>query len=144
MNLETLTIAVVFVAAALPCAWLMIGARGWQARVVAVLGCVTLSAVFALGTTALEHRPASPSPDHRPLELGVDGYVSSQQCRSCHPEAYATWSNSYHRRMTQAATPQTMLAPFDHLQVQDDRGHDYVLERHDDQFWVEMDDPEQN
>jgi hypothetical protein len=142
LSLETSTIAIVFAAAALPFAWLVIGARRWQERAVVVLGCLVLSAVFAWSTTALEHRAPAPSPDHRPLELGADGYVSSHQCRACHPEAYATWSDSYHRRMTQPATPENMLAPFDHLQVQDDRGHTYLLEQRDDEFWVQMDDPE--
>jgi Cytochrome c554 and c-prime len=143
MNLETLTIAVVLAAAALPCAWFAMGGRGWLARTIVVLGALALSAVFAWGTTALEHRKApAPSPDHRPLELGADGYVSSQQCRACHPQAYATWSNSYHRRMTTAATPQNMLAPFDHQTIHDDLGHAYQLEQRDDEFWVQMDDPE--
>src|SRR5262249_38552779 len=129
-------------AAALPCAWLCLGTCGWWARAITVLACVVLSGALAWATTALEPRPPAPGRDHRPLEASADGYVSSRECRACHPQEYATWADSYHRRMTQVATPQNVQAPFDHLQVEDDRERMYLLERRGDEFWVEMDDPE--
>lgn len=50
---------------------------------------------------------------HRPLAVSSQRYVSSNECRSCHPREYASWSSSYHRSMTQLATPETVVGNFD-------------------------------
>lgn len=42
-----------------------------------------------------------------------EGYAGSDSCRACHPTNHATWSASYHRRMTQEAEPDAVLAPFE-------------------------------
>ena len=42
-----------------------------------------------------------------------DAYTSSRACRACHPDAYATWHQSYHRTMTQRATEQSVVAPWE-------------------------------
>jgi hypothetical protein len=75
-------------------------------------------------------------PDNRPIEIENDGYVGSSTCRSCHPMHYATWHRSYHRTMTQVATPASVLGNFD--TTIDYEGASYVLERDGDEFWVEM------
>ena len=49
----------------------------------------------------------------RPIQVPGDGYVSSETCRACHPSQYASWHGSYHRTMTQIATPETIAASFD-------------------------------
>ena len=36
-------------------------------------------------------------------------YASSRECRACHPAAYASWFGSYHRTMTQPASPASVL-----------------------------------
>ena len=41
------------------------------------------------------------------------GYVTSDACVSCHPEQHSTWHDSYHRTMTQVASPETVVASFD-------------------------------
>lgn len=51
-------------------------------------------------------------PDDATAAADAD-YSSSRACRACHPEAYATWHRTHHRQMTQAVTPDTVLAPFD-------------------------------
>lgn len=89
--------------------------------------------------------PKAGSPDDpytaiRPLELRHDGYVSSDACQSCHPAAYATWRHSYHSTMTQAVTPETMLADWDGSEIEI-RGDIYRLEQVGDQYWVDMVDP---
>src|SRR5689334_15509324 len=33
-------------------------------------------------------------------------YVSSVNCRSCHPDQYASWHRSFHRTMTQLPSPE--------------------------------------
>lgn len=76
----------------------------------------------------------------RPAKVEVDGYVSSDACRSCHPQEYDSWHASYHRTMTQVATPETALAPFDGL-PRIMRGRYYrPFVRHG-ELWIEMDDP---
>lgn len=36
--------------------------------------------------------------DHlSPLDLGEDGWISSEACRGCHPDVYADWRSSRHR-----------------------------------------------
>jgi hypothetical protein len=50
-------------------------------------------------------------PTDRPIEVhgGGDGFVSSDSCRSCHPREDASWRASFHRTMTQVATPETVI-----------------------------------
>src|SRR5687767_1100954 len=48
---------------------------------------------------------SEPAPLHRPLEQPSDGYVGSDSCRICHADTYASWRHSYHRTMTQVASP---------------------------------------
>ncbi|MEO1270715.1 MAG: hypothetical protein AAFX99_21720, partial [Myxococcota bacterium] len=51
-------------------------------------------------------------------QLEHGGYVGSGACRSCHPGAWASWRATYHRTMTQQATPEAVLAPFDGRQLE--------------------------
>lgn len=77
---------------------------------------------------------------NRPIEKPVNGYVKSSSCRSCHPQHHASWHASYHRTMTQLATPQTVLAPFDDVSLILD-GEVFLLSREGDQFYVSMEHP---
>src|SRR5690349_14222391 len=38
--------------------------------------------------------------------------VSSANCRSCQPSRYAAWHRSFHRTMTQVASPETVRGNF--------------------------------
>jgi len=69
-----------------------------------------------------------------------EGYATSATCQSCHPVEYDAWHRSYHRTMTRAATPESVLGDFAGV-VLEDRGHQWRLERRGDAFWVEMPDP---
>ncbi|MFO0739534.1 MAG: ammonia-forming cytochrome c nitrite reductase subunit c552 [Labilithrix sp.] len=51
------------------------------------------------------------------------GYVGSSSCLPCHPGEHASWSRTWHRTMTQPATPDTVLAPFER---RGPRGHEEV------------------
>ena len=77
----------------------------------------------------------------QPIEVNTEGYVSSRACQACHPREYGTWHDSYHRTMTQFASPVAIAAPWDGVDVHS-RGVDYKLSRVGDEFWVEMDDLE--
>ena len=79
--------------------------------------------------------------DNRPVQVDGDGYVSSETCRSCHPSQYETWYDSFHRTMTQVATPETVRADFDGVRVAHTHGRPMLLERDDDELWAEFDDP---
>lgn len=137
MPLEILTIALLLAVAAAVLAL----ALGWRARVAAAVGLAAL-VVGGLGARLYEPpAPIEPNPQHRPLEQTTDGYVSSRACGSCHPGPYQTWDASYHSKMTQAATPATVLAPFDGTTVED-AGQRWVVEQRGDEFWVEIDDLE--
>ncbi len=66
----------------------------------------------------------------------VPGFAASDQCRDCHPQEYASWHDSYHRQMTQVAHADTVLGPFDGVEVPDgERTH--RLSRRGDELWVE-------
>lgn len=109
---------------------------------------VALAAISAGGALAAVYVPGKPpvpgNADGLPQQIvstDARGYVSSNACRSCHPGAYESWHATYHRTMTQPATPQTVLAPFDGIVLQA-RGRTYQLERRADEFWIRMADPD--
>ena len=98
----------------------------------------------ALGVTAaLSLEPIVPEAnvEHRPIAVSEDEYVSSDTCRACHPAQYATWHGSFHRTMTQVATPESVRADFDGVVVEAVHGRPMRLERRGDEFWAEFDDP---
>jgi hypothetical protein len=108
------------------------------------IALLTLSAA-ALGAAAVSSRPA-PLPEHtianRPVTVADDGYTSSQACRACHPNEYATWRGSYHSTMTQVATPASVRANFAGVTVADVHGRPMRLGRDGDRFFAEFDDPD--
>src|SRR5262245_9514615 len=81
-----------------------------------------------------------PSIALRPVQVADDEYSSSGTCRSCHPTQYDTWHRSYHRTMTQVATPAVVRAEFKGERVDAVPGRPMLLERNGDQFWAEFDD----
>ena len=76
-----------------------------------------------------------------PREGRPGGYVSSDKCQSCHPDQYASWHRSFHRTMTQYATPEAVRGKFEG-QTLELEGQSYKFERRGDEFWVEMLDPD--
>ena len=103
-----------------------------------------LLASTALGVAAVVTRtPTIPERDvtHRPIQVEAEGYVASKACQACHPSQYAGWYGSFHRTMTQVATPQTVRANFDGVLVNEVPGQPMRLERRGEEFWAEFDDP---
>ncbi len=76
-----------------------------------------------------------------PRQVKTGGFISSKSCRSCHPNEYSSWHRTYHRTMTQLATPEAVVAPFDDVRLES-RQRQYHLQRRGDEFWVTMVDPE--
>ena len=68
---------------------------------------LTFLAVFA-GLSVSCASKANRQPADRPIEVTGDRFVSSRTCRACHRSQYASWRASYHRTMTQVATPQSV------------------------------------
>jgi len=71
----------------------------------------------------------------------IEPYVSSDRCLACHPGNYASWHESFHRTMTQKASPEAVLGRFEG-QTLEAKGRRYRLERRGDEYWVEMADPD--
>lgn len=66
-------------------------------------------------------------------------YATSDSCIACHPDQHASWHGSFHRTMTQPATPQTVVAPFENvtLRTADTEPAQVArLSRKGDEFWV--------
>lgn len=78
--------------------------------------------------------------DAIPPKRGDGGFAGSDSCKDCHPSQHQSWSLSYHAKMTQLATSETVLAPFNGDMEID--GQRFRMWRDSDAFWVEMDDPE--
>jgi hypothetical protein len=71
---------------------------------------------------------------------GADGeFSAAAACAECHPQQHATWDRSFHRSMTQLASPEAIVAPFDG-QTLHDRGSDYRFFRRGDRFFVSLPD----
>ncbi len=111
------------------------------------LAPLLVAVLLASGLAAVAHhtggqRPGGEDPMSALLPARVKqyGYVSSDACRACHPSQYASWHKTYHRSMTQVVTPDTLLARWEGTLLWRDKT--YHLERQDDQYWVDMVDPE--
>jgi hypothetical protein len=75
-----------------------------------------------------------------PAALAEGGFATSATCRACHPQQYESWHRSYHRTMTQVASPESVLGDFSDV-VLSDGGLSWRLERRDGEYWIEMPDP---
>jgi hypothetical protein len=105
--------------------------------VVTLAAMIVLAAVYSVTADFLRTRPMRTEPDDRPIEVAADGYISSDNCRSCHPSEYNSWYGSYHRTMTQPATLDTVKGDFEKVELELD-GNRYLLRRVGDEYWVEM------
>ena len=133
MDVEASASAWVLGGALLPIAWLL--CRNNRKRRFPVF-LLWLAGTLTYAWIARGNRPA-PVPPGIPRQVSTDGYVSSDTCRSCHPREYETWHGSYHRSMTQRASPASITGRFSG-QTERIYGRDYKLERRGDEFWVEF------
>lgn len=114
-----------------------------RGRAIAVVGCLALlvaAAIWMLGPAnddESRHDPLLPTPTSStvfPQRIDA-GYVSSNKCAACHPNEHHSWHASYHRTMTQAATPENVVAPFDNVTLET-AGQTATLKQSGDEFWV--------
>jgi hypothetical protein len=79
---------------------------------------VVAAAGLGLATlVTVERAVEEPRVTGRPVQVPDEGFVSSQTCRACHPSQYQSWHRSYHRTMTQVASPETVAASFAGVEV---------------------------
>jgi predicted CXXCH cytochrome family protein len=64
--------------------------------------------------------PAAVVDDRLPREGGPEGYVGSESCRECHADQFQSWHRTYHRTMTQLASPETVRANFRNVVLTND------------------------
>ncbi|MGH7137268.1 MAG: cytochrome c3 family protein, partial [Pirellulales bacterium] len=107
-----------------------------------VIGLAVLGAALAAAALLALWPVRGPKADAElarslPRRVKNDEFVSSAACRSCHPNEYASWHASYHRQMTQPATPDAVKASF-HDEVFPVGENAVRLRRRDDEFWVEL------
>jgi hypothetical protein len=136
--------------------WLIVGlllgvflvTLGQRRRSMAVRGGLLLFYLLALSATAWwQHRVVQQEKaraafaEKVPSQGRPGGYVSSDSCKACHPDQYRSWHHSYHRTMTQLASPETIRGKFNGLTLQLE-GDAYHLERRGNEFWVDMVDPD--
>lgn len=110
----------------------------------AIWGCGVVSHVWIRpkpNELLIDTRKAREIEDSRPAEVPSEGYVSSAKCRECHPQQHGSWSQSYHRSMTQFATSETITADMDDAEV-DVAGSKYRFSKRGAEYWVELDDPD--
>ncbi|MGI8890549.1 MAG: multiheme c-type cytochrome [Chthoniobacterales bacterium] len=113
--------------------------EGPQTRKSVWLASVATVAFVALAGLLLWHDAASGSsavaPSNRPIKAPQDNYVTSDSCRACHLGNYASWHASYHRTMTQVATPATLIPDAPNVEL-DFAGRQYRLQRDGDKITV--------
>ncbi len=146
MSLEGIVLLAVFLAAGWPVVRAVRGGgvSRWI-RAATVAGALALwGALFWAAKDRSE--PAASVDDSGQVDVQAmtrpsKGYVTSDNCRSCHPGHYATWHASYHRTMTTAASENSVKGDFDNAQVEHE-GRLYRMTREQDGFWMETDDPD--
>lgn len=80
-------------------------------------------------------------PSNRPIAVPDDEFVSSSVCLECHADQYHSWHDSFHRRMTQVASTDSVIGDFSVGEVSA-YGKRFRLEQRDSTFWVNMPDPD--
>lgn len=137
--METILITVAVAAALAPL--LLAWARGRSLPVKATAFVVWAIAVGGTGFVASSDRRQQKTParlvTNRPVQVLTNGYVGSASCQACHPHEHDTWNDSYHRKMTRLATPESVLGDFNGVQVEQ-AGHRITLQRRGEQFWAEI------
>jgi hypothetical protein len=102
------------------------------------IGALLAGGEYMAARTAANARAGA---DDRPIQVRLDGYRSSDGCRACHPSQYASWHASYHRTMTQLATPQSIATSFDNVVVEAPGGP-MRLEQRGQELWAEFANPD--
>jgi hypothetical protein len=80
-------------------------------------------------------RRTEAAPVNRPIVSPQENYMTSNSCRACHPGNYGSWHASFHRTMTQVATPATLIGQVDGKEMTF-AGRQYQLSERDGKIYV--------
>ena len=80
----------------------------WTPWIIAVVALPLAAAGAGVVWLAMAAAKLETSFDARQVE-----YVGSEACRDCHADRHRSWSQTFHRTMTQAATPDSVQGRFD-------------------------------
>jgi len=115
---------------ALPASFIALVATTWAVEVRPVANNIPAKPVIAA------KRPPLP-----PQLTGNATFASSAACRECHQGEFDSWHRTFHRTMTQAASPENFVGRFDGSTI-DSGGLKYQVFRRGDEFWARMPDPD--
>jgi hypothetical protein len=104
--------------------------RGILSAILTVALAIVLAAIFWRDL----RRPEA-APVNRPIMAPRGNYVTSNSCRACHPGNYASWHTSFHRTMTQVATPAAFIGQADGTEMTF-AGRQYQLSERDGKIFV--------
>lgn len=110
---------------------------------VAACGIAFVAACYFATRPAVEEKPIEDSgTDRRTVQIDPQGlsartaqYSGSESCRQCHDRYYESWHDTYHRTMTQEASPDSIVASFDNVTLES-RGRAFKLTRDGDSFFA--------
>jgi len=125
-----------YVALAVAAAWLVWRTGDARLRALTALGLAG-ALVASLVRGAREAAPVSPIAVVRERAHAV----GSGACRACHPSQFASWERSFHRTMTQVATPATVLGPWQGVKLEVE-GRNVELSRKGGELWARLPDPD--
>lgn len=96
--------------------------------------------VSAIALSAQSPAPLERWSDYLPQENTspeTTPYASSRVCKSCHPSEYESWSGSYHRTMTQWASPDAIVPEWEGVDF-GYQGRSYRLLKRGENYFVDM------
>jgi hypothetical protein len=109
------------------------GVRALQALTAVSLAALLVAAVVR-GIPRVETAPVA-------IERDRAQAVGSGACRACHPSEYASWQRSFHRTMTQLASPRTVLGPWAGTRLEVE-GRSVELLARGDELFARLPDPD--
>jgi predicted CXXCH cytochrome family protein len=115
----------------------------WQSGL-ALVRALSVLGLLATAAAALTARDRAARLERSPpiaIEHGRSGTVGSGACRSCHPSEYSSWHQSFHRTMTQLATPSSVLGPWNGVKLEI-AGRSIELTQRDGALFARLPDPD--
>ncbi len=116
-----------------------IGAEAHRRIVFMLIAAISVVCVASAVIRAKQTNERRAISEHRkvvsPTRSNDAGYVSSDACKACHPGEYESWHRTFHRTMTQVASPESVLGDFDNVTLEyfDKK---FYLSKKDDEFWI--------
>jgi len=116
--------------------------RGRRAARIAMFALLTVVTSAAAGFVRPRLRQVTAAPREKPGPGTVVGYVSSAACLGCHPGEHASFARTFHRTMTQVASPATVRAPLDGRPLVLDGRTIRLEQRGGAEVWATLPDPD--